>query len=331
MSAGNGMRRWPLALIAAPAAVAVWSGWVGLGGLCGFGALAPLPGITGFRINTAITLPVGVEAYGAYALGAWLAPGAPPRARAFARRSAIGALALGMAGQVIYHLLAAAHAVAAPWPVVTLVACLPVATLGMAAALTHLLRVPAPVPALRPVREPPREPVQGDAAAPRAVRDAEPVGRDGPVPLPPYGNGRTGLPGTAVSRTGSDTERVRPPVRAEADRDAIIAGLAGQIRAAAAAGQRWQPDYPALMQRTGFRRSWCEKAVRDARAAASRTTVPVPVPARTETGGTGPAAGGQDGGTRTPGGAGIPDAAPDLEGPARTDRTGLHAVGSTAG
>jgi hypothetical protein len=32
------MKRWPLFLIAAPAAVAVWSGWVGLGQMCGFGA-----------------------------------------------------------------------------------------------------------------------------------------------------------------------------------------------------------------------------------------------------------------------------------------------------
>ena len=71
--------RWPLFLIAAPAAVAVWSGWVGLGGLCGFGIVHPLPGIAdGFRLNTAITLPVGVEAYGAYALGAWLTPGHGP-------------------------------------------------------------------------------------------------------------------------------------------------------------------------------------------------------------------------------------------------------------
>ena len=37
--------RWPLFLIAAPAAVAVWSGWVGLGALCGFGVIHPLPGI----------------------------------------------------------------------------------------------------------------------------------------------------------------------------------------------------------------------------------------------------------------------------------------------
>src|SRR6266542_3152862 len=150
--AEDDMKRWLLVLIAFPAAVAVWSGWVGLGGLCGFGMIHPLPGIVGgFRLNTAITLPVGVEAYGAYALGAWLAPGAvAAAARVFARRSAVGALALGMAGQVIYHLLAAAHAARAPWPVVVLVSCLPVVTLGFGAALTHLLRG-VPVPADPPV------------------------------------------------------------------------------------------------------------------------------------------------------------------------------------
>ena len=140
------VRRWPLFLIAAPAAVAIWSGWVGLGALCGFGIVHPLPGIVpGFRLNTAVTLPVGVEAYGAYALGAWLNLGAGHPARSFAKRSAIGSLALGMLGQVAFHLLAAAHAIRAPWPVVVLVSCLPVVTLGFGAALTHLLRaVPEP-------------------------------------------------------------------------------------------------------------------------------------------------------------------------------------------
>ena len=134
------VRRWPLFLIAAPAAVAVWSGWVGLGQLCGFGLVTPLPGIVAWHLDTAITLPVGVEAYGAYALGAWLTPGTGARARAFARRSAIGALALGVTGQIAYHLLAAAHSVRAPWPVVVLVSSLPVVTLGFGAALTHLLK-----------------------------------------------------------------------------------------------------------------------------------------------------------------------------------------------
>ncbi|HWU21678.1 MAG TPA: hypothetical protein VN088_09135 [Nocardioides sp.] len=153
-------RRWPLALIAAPAAVAIWSGWVGLGGMCGFGLVQPFPGIVRWHLDTAITLPVGVEAYGAYALGAWLRPAAiPARARDFARRSAIGSLALGMSGQVIFHLLAAAHAHRAPWPVTVAVACMPVAVLGFGAGLAHLLRADDPEPAPEAEPEPlPDEP-----------------------------------------------------------------------------------------------------------------------------------------------------------------------------
>jgi hypothetical protein len=136
------VRSWPLFLLAAPAGVAIWSGWVGLGELAGFGVVHPLPGIwDDFELNTAITLPIGVEAYAAYALRAWLAGGhAPSRARTFAKRSAIGALILGALGQVAYHLLAAAEVPTAPWWITTLVACLPVAVLGMGAALAHLLR-----------------------------------------------------------------------------------------------------------------------------------------------------------------------------------------------
>lgn len=69
------MTRWPLLLIATPAAVATWSGWVELGRMTGFGEVAPLPGIWDeLVINTAITLPIGVEAYAAYAIGAWMSP-----------------------------------------------------------------------------------------------------------------------------------------------------------------------------------------------------------------------------------------------------------------
>lgn len=140
-AAATAPRRWPLVLIAAPAAVAIWSGWVGLGGMCGFGLVQPLPGIVSWHLDTAITLPVGVEAYGAYALGVWIRPGTiPEAARTFARRSAVGALLVGMAGQIIFHLLSAAHEQRAPWPVVMLVACLPVGVLGFGAGLTHLLR-----------------------------------------------------------------------------------------------------------------------------------------------------------------------------------------------
>jgi hypothetical protein len=141
MTRNRRMPWWPLLPIAAPAAVAIWSGWVGLGTLCGFGIVHPLPGIvSGFQLNTAITLPIGVEAYGAYALGAWLMPGTGERARAFAMRSALGALALGCTGQVTYHLLAAAHARRAPWPIVIVVSCLPIVSLAFGTALVHLLR-----------------------------------------------------------------------------------------------------------------------------------------------------------------------------------------------
>jgi hypothetical protein len=146
-------RPWPLVLLALPAFVAVWSGWVGIGRLTGFGVVNLLPGIVpegGWAtIDTAITLPVGVEAYGAYALSVWLAGSVPARARRFAFWSAIGSLLVGMTGQGAYHLMIANPqwlvasddgALSAPWPIVVLVSCLPVAVLGMGAALAHLVR-----------------------------------------------------------------------------------------------------------------------------------------------------------------------------------------------
>jgi hypothetical protein len=45
-----------------------------------------------------------------------------------------------MAGQVAYHLMAQAGTARAPWPVTTVVACLPVLVLGMGTAIAHMLR-----------------------------------------------------------------------------------------------------------------------------------------------------------------------------------------------
>jgi hypothetical protein len=138
----GGVPRWPLLLLALPAFVAIWSGWVGLGGLTGFGVVHPLPGIRdSWSLNTAITLPIGLETYGTYALHVWLSGAVPPRARRFAMWSAIGSLTLGAAGQVAYHLMVAAGMTAAPWQITTVVACIPVAVLGMGAALYHLVHV----------------------------------------------------------------------------------------------------------------------------------------------------------------------------------------------
>jgi hypothetical protein len=69
-----------------------------------------------------------------------------------------------MLGQVAYHLLNAAHAARAPWPVVVLVSSLPVIVLGFGAALSHLLR--------------------GEGDEPRDVSEVRPEGAPELLPAP---------------------------------------------------------------------------------------------------------------------------------------------------
>jgi hypothetical protein len=112
-----------------------------------------LPGIwPSLHLDTAVTLPVGVECYAAYALRAWLAGGhaISDQTRRFARWSAIFSFALGMAGQVAFHLMDQDHIDKAPWGITTLVSCLPVLVLGMGTALAHMLREDAAAAADRP-------------------------------------------------------------------------------------------------------------------------------------------------------------------------------------
>jgi hypothetical protein len=133
--------RWPLLVIALGAFVSIWGGWVGLGKFAGFGPVVLLPGIAdGWTIDSSITLPLGVEAYAAFAMTAWLsARPVSARARRFARWSALAALSLGVLGQATFHLLVTSGAEHAPGPVVVFVSCLPVVVLGAGAALAHLL------------------------------------------------------------------------------------------------------------------------------------------------------------------------------------------------
>lgn len=135
---------WPVILLSLPAFVAVWSGWVGLGGLSGFGLIHPFPGLPGglgrVQLNTAITLPIGVETYAAYAIRVWLAPHVGPKARKFAAWSSGAALVLGIAGQVAYHLLASHHVTVAPWQVTVFVSSLPVIVVFAGVALAHMVR-----------------------------------------------------------------------------------------------------------------------------------------------------------------------------------------------
>ena len=64
--ADRAVRSWLLLVLAAPTAAEVWSGWVGIAQMSGLGLVRPLPGIwPALHLDTAITLPIGVEAYAA--------------------------------------------------------------------------------------------------------------------------------------------------------------------------------------------------------------------------------------------------------------------------
>jgi hypothetical protein len=135
-------RSWLLVGVMVSASVAIWGGWVDLGRLTGFGVVHPFPGIPkldALTVNLAITLPVGLEAYAAYALSVWLSAYVPAAARRFARWSAIFSLALGFAGQATYHLMIAAGWTQAPWWITLLVSGVPVGVAGLAATLRHLV------------------------------------------------------------------------------------------------------------------------------------------------------------------------------------------------
>jgi hypothetical protein len=138
------VRTWPILVIAAGAFVAVWAGWVGLGGLTGFGLVNLLPGLVAdggwATIDTRITLPASMEAYSAYAFYVLLHRDVPKRARTFAAWSAGLAVLLGMGAQVAYHQMIANGMTVAPAWVISVVSCIPVATFALGAALRAMVR-----------------------------------------------------------------------------------------------------------------------------------------------------------------------------------------------
>ena len=186
--------------------------------------VSPLPGIwPSLHLDTSITLPVGVEAYAAYALRAWLAAEqeVSPRTRRFAKWSAMVSFALGMAGQVTYHLLAGAGITRAPWAITTIVSCLPVLVLAMGTTLAHMLRADAaardrvdsrtgPPAALRSLSWSVADQDGPDRRLPEADRDLLP-GRDRSSPS------RGPRPDRGTAYSGSR------PVQPQADRARTVA------------------------------------------------------------------------------------------------------------
>lgn len=128
------------------------------------------------------------------------------RAVRFARVSAIASLVLGAAGQIAYHLMTAARVTAAPWWIVTVVACLPVAVLGMGAALAHLVRHPAPDTA--PDGAPDTAADTPDADAGMDVRPDGPTSDRTPVRAPTVRKPGGGAPGKASGKSRTTAEEV---------------------------------------------------------------------------------------------------------------------------
>jgi hypothetical protein len=163
---------------------------------------------------------VGVEAYAAYALRAWLVRDEmiSDQTRRYAKWSAILSFALGMAGQVAYHLMAQAGMARAPWTVTTIVSCLPVLVLAMGTALARMLRADAEAagtPASQAVQAASLRSLDWssqDQAGPGRIRpeaDRDRSGKqdqDGPGPGPQH---RCGTTGRGLRPAGPQADQAR--------------------------------------------------------------------------------------------------------------------------
>jgi hypothetical protein len=124
-----------------------------------------------------------------------------------------------MAGQVAYHLMAQAGTTRAPWPVTTLVSCLPVLVLAMGTTLAHMLRAEVedtgtpgsgtrPPATLRSLSYSPADQGRPDRTRLKKDQDQSP-GRDrnGERPHPQRVRDVTG-PGSRTARAQVDQARV---------------------------------------------------------------------------------------------------------------------------
>ena len=106
----------------------------GAAAMLSFAALRDLARLCGFAPWLAWLLPVVVDAGAAAGSLVWLRSGSAARARRFARRLALGLLALSVAANALGHGLAA-YALLPPWWVVVLLSGIAPAVLG---AMVHL-------------------------------------------------------------------------------------------------------------------------------------------------------------------------------------------------
>lgn len=297
-------------VVAAAAVIASFTAQAGLGHLAGWDAGLALPG--GITISLSWLLPLCVDAYGAVATRITVNAKYSAETRKHALIHAVGAVVVSIIGNAIYHALEAGvlHLGSSRWVLVVAVSMVPPVALG---ALAHLMALCArddttdpassepasrSVPAASPARTddaPTSELSRPTGAREESVRVEQvtrvPHGpRTGPAPraVAAARTARTEVVALATVRADrtakQDATPARTPDRTErADRTAFVAELARQIRTAEADGSRWEPDYDDLEARSGYRRSWCEKAVRDARALAAHALPTTPEPLTSST------------------------------------------------
>lgn len=203
--------------VAVAAAVLSFSALAGLAELAGVTAALPLP--AGGRFRLAWLLPIAVDAYAVTATRVWLRSAGTARTRGYARRNALGAIGLSVAGNAAYHALAAAGLksladVRAGWAVIVAVSAVPPVMLGLVGHL-HALVSDDHRPAVAPPSAAP--PARGLAPAAPRVRPARTAPTDG---------ARTGTrrPARAGSLAGTRTGG-RAPARTDAELMAALAEL----------------------------------------------------------------------------------------------------------
>ncbi|WP_162907439.1 DUF2637 domain-containing protein [Allorhizocola rhizosphaerae] len=116
--------------------------WVSLGlsvaalsaAFSSFDGLKNIAEAAGWSPYMAPLFALSIDAYALTAIRVWLTRGASPRAAAFARRNAAGAVALSLLGNAAWHLIDAGL-LAVTWPVVLGVGSVPPVILGL---VTHL-------------------------------------------------------------------------------------------------------------------------------------------------------------------------------------------------
>ncbi|MDP9864029.1 MULTISPECIES: hypothetical protein [Streptosporangium] len=245
-------------------------------------ALAGLAKLAAWGDQLALLLPVMVDAYGITSTRIWLSKSTrSARVRKHAAGNATAAIVMSVVGNVVYHAIEAGALHLPAWVLVVAVSVVPPITIGL---LSHLVAlrsgdtVPAPAATeqeSQPVRTEPLP--RTEEVSPAVSAPALAVASDAPraIASAPTESPRTEVVELASVRADRTAKQPATPY-GRMDRGAFIAGLIAEIWQAEVEGRTWEPDYPVLEERSGYRRSWCEKAVREAREfAASDTPSPI--------------------------------------------------------